>query len=314
MALTISQGNLHSTTELDKILNDYLVKDDRILELLPFETIVGNSLTYVIVESRAGVKFYKPNETWVESTHTIGQDTVALKIMGGDADLDEFIRRTRSNKMDIQREVVEQKVLAVQEFFNDCFYYGTAKDATGWKGLQQLVASTTYNTAHAGDATGTALSLDKLQQAIDMIRGFPPRIILMSKRMRRGISYYLDSVGDKFAVDRDEFGRQIEKFRNIEIGVSDHIVDTELVASGAFSSLAGTSGTTIFILSFGPKAVCGVQGTNGIETKDLGDLETKDARRHRMKWYNGLMFQNLRSSAKVDGIASPLGTDNKVTA
>lgn len=309
---------MYSTTELDKILNDYLVKDDRVLELLPFETIVGNSLTYDTVATRSGVRFYIPNETWEESTLTVGQDTVALKIMGGDADLDEFIRRTRSNKMDIQRTVVEEKVLALREFFNDCFYYGTAFKAGSWSGLQQLIANTTYNTVHAGNTTGTALSLDKLQQAIDMIRGFIPRIIFMSKAMRRGLSYYLDSVGDKFTTGRDEFGRPIEKFRNYEIAVSDHISDVEIAVTGAFSTRTGgtstsDSCTTIFICSFGPKAVCGVQGTNGIETKPLGDLETKDAQRHRIKWYNGMMFQNLRSSAKVDGILVPAAATNKVT-
>lgn len=320
MALTISQGNTYSRTEVDKILNDLLVKDSRILEMLPFEGVVGNSLTYITVATRSGVKFYEPNETWIESTLTVGSETAALKIMGGDADLDEFIRRTRSNIVDIQTTVVEDKVLALQEFFLDCFYYGTAFDASSWNGLQQVMTNTTYNTVHAGATTGTALSLDKLQEAIDKITGFVPRIIMMSKPMRRGLSYYLDSVGDHFTAGRDEFGRLIEKFRNFEIGVSDHISNVEITgAAGAFSTRTGgtstsDSCTTIFVLSFGPKAVCGLQGTQGIETKDLGDLETKDARRHRIKWYNSLMFQNLRSSSKVDGILVPAAATNKVIA
>jgi len=307
MALTLTEGNKYSTTELDKIVNDWLVKDSRVLELLPFETILGNSLTYDYVATRSGVGFYEVGDTWTESTVVLGQDTVALKVMGGDADLDEFVRRTRSNKIDVQATVVEDKIKALQEFFTDCFYYGTAKDAKSWSGLHQLLTSTTYNTVQVGSgATLAVLSIAKLQEAIDLIRGFTPRIIMMSKLMRRGISTYLDGVGDKFTAGRDEFGRLIEKFRNIEIGVSDHIYNDEVISGAAFSSSAcgtgTTGGTTIWILTFGPKAVCGVQGTNGIETKDLGDLETKDAKRHRIKWYNGLMFQNLRSSAKVVGI------------
>ena len=294
---------MYSRTELDKIVNDWLVKDSRILELLPFETILGNSLTYDYVATRSGaVGFHAVNEVWEEGTVVLGQDTVSLKIMGGDADLDEFIRRTRSNIIDVQTTVVEDKVLALREFFLDCFYYGTAKDASSWKGLHQLLTSTTYNTVHAGSGTGSALSLLKLQEAIDMIRGFTPKQMLMSKGMRRYISKYLDSVGDKFTAGRDEFGRPIQQFRGLEVVVDDHIVDTETAASGAFSAMTGGGNTTIFILTFAPKGCCGVQGTNGIETQDLGDLETKDARRHRIKWYNGLMLQNLRSCAKVDGI------------
>ena len=307
MALTLSEGNKYSRTELDKIVNDWLVKDSRILELLPFETILGNSLTYDYVATRSGVGFYEVGDTWAESTVVLGQDTVSLKVMGGDADLDEFIRRTRSNIIDVQTTVIEDKVKSLQEFFTDCFFYGTAKDAKSWSGLHQLLTSTDYNTVQVGSgATLAVLSIAKLQETIDLIRGFTPRIMVMSKLMRRGINTYLDSVGDKFTIGRDEFGRMIEKFRNIEIVVDDHIYNDEVIAAGAFSSSAcgtgTTGGTTIFILSFGPKAVCGVQGTNGIETTNLGDLETKDARRHRIKWYNGLMFQNLRSSAKIVGI------------
>ena len=40
----------------------------------------------------------------------------------------------------------------------------------------------------------------------------------------------------------------------------------------------------------------------GITTDRIGNLETKDAKRTRIKWYPGLMLQSLISCSKVTGI------------
>ncbi len=167
------------------------------------------------------------------------------------------------------------------------------------------MTSTTYNTVHAGASTGTALSIAKLRSAIDLIMGGPADGIFMSKPMRRGISVYLDSIGDKFPTSRDEYGKNIESFDGIPIFVDDHIKDTETAASsGAYVNGAAGSNTSIFILKFDDMAACGIHSGDGVQVEPLGNLETKDASRFRIKWYVSMMLQDLRSCAKVDGIVS----------
>lgn len=302
MPLTLAQGNMYSTTELQRYVTDMLTKETVILEKLQFEELMGNSLTYDIVATRSGSKFYDVNETIVEDTVVLSQETVTLKRLIGDADIDEFLLRTRSNKMDLKGTVIEDKVKSVQESFLDQFYYGVHADAKGFAGIQALISSTVYNTVHAGATTGTALSIQKLQEAIDLVTGgWKPTHMIMTKLMRRSINKYLDSIGQKFNVMRDQFGNMIEYFRGLQIVTDDHIKDTELAATGAYVTGTGTA-TTIFILTFAPKAICGVQGSNRVEIEPLGKLETKDATRYRIKWYCGLKFEDLRSCAKVDGI------------
>ena len=305
MALTLAQGNMYSTTELSRVVTDILTKDSEILQRLQFEELLGNSLTYDLVATRSGAAFYAVNDTWVESTVVLSQDTVTLKILGGDADIDEFLLRTRSNKMDLKGTVLEDKSLAVQEKFMDTFYYGNVTtNSKEFNGLHKLINSTVYNTVHAGAGTGSDLSLMKVRQACDLVTGFKPACIVMSKAMRRGISVYLDTIGEKFGTTgRDEVGRHWETYNNLPIIVDDHITNTELASGGAWCTGTG-SDTSIFILTFAPKAICGVQGSNRVEVEPLGKLETKDATRYRIKWYCGLKFENLRSCAKVDGITA----------
>ncbi len=305
MALTLLEGNKYSQTQLRRAVIDLLVKDSRILEKLPFIELMGNSFTYNVITTRSGADFYGVGEEWVEATPELTQYTVTLKILGGDADVDNFLIATRSNIIDLKTTVINDKIKSVQEKFLDTFYYGDATTYTKqFNGLQALISSTTYNTVSAGSGTGSALSIAKLRQAIDLPTGFKPTSIVMSKAMRRGISIYLDSIGDKFPSGRDEFGRNIQVFDGMEIIVDDHIVNVETAASGVYTANTGGANTSIFILTFAEQACCGVQGSAGVIAEPIGTLETKDAIRTRIKWYTGLMFQALRSCAKVDGIVA----------
>ncbi len=267
---------------------------------------MGNSDTYITVATRSssGVGFYAVGDTWQEGTVEVGSATVTLKLLGGDADIDNFLKETRSNKLDLRGTVVNDKVLAVKEYFLDCFYYGTTHDVKAFAGLHELMTSTTYNTIHEGSAsTGTQANVDSLRQAIDLIRfGRSPDLIVMSRTNRRRLAAYYDSIGDKMPGVIDKFGKMVSSFDGIPIDPSDHIVNVEAVAGTAFSDNTGGTTSSVFILSFDPIACCGVQGPSGLTTKPLGDLETKDAERVRIRWPVGLMFKHLRSCAKIDGM------------
>lgn len=267
--------------------------------------MLGNSWTYDTVTTRSGAAFYDVGDTWTESTPTLTQATAVLRILGGDADVDNFVMATRSNKLDVKGEVLGDKIKAIRETYLDAFFYGAnSGNVRQFDGLQALMTSTTYNTVHAGSGTGSVLSIVKLQSAIDLLTGYTPELMVMTKTLRRYINVYLDSIGDKFTSSRDAYGNMIDHFRGCQIVTDDNLLDTETAASGAYSAATGGANTSLFILNFDPKAVCGIQGPQGVQTVPLGDLETKDAQRWRIKWYCSLKFEDLRSSAKVDGITA----------
>jgi len=305
MALTLTEGELYSQTEIQRAVIDRLTKDSPILKKLKFVTLLGNSLTYDTITTDSGAASYAVGDTWVESTPSITQATATLKILGGDADVDNFLLATRANKIDLKGTVLENKTKAVQYKFLDLFYYGDATANTkDFSGLQVLLSSTSYNTVHAGSGTGTALSVAKLREALDLFRGFSPEVLVMTRKMRRGMGVYLDSIGDKFPTGRDEWGKPVEFWDGIPIVIDDHIVDTETAASGAYTAKTGGANTSIFALNFEEQAVCGLHSGQGVQVVPIGELETKDATRHRIKWYCSMMFQDLRSSIKVDGIVA----------
>src|SRR5688572_12498481 len=185
-----------SLTEAAKLSNDVVlqgvvetvVKESRVLEVLPFIEMVGNALTYNRENAMATAAFFDVGDTWSESTPTFSQVSATLKILGGDADVDQYIATTRSNVQDIEAAVLELKAKAVAHEFEDEFVYGdTAVDSKGFDGLHKLCIS--GQQVHQGSgSTPVALSLKKLDEAIDLVRPGKLDFLMMSRLTRRGIS------------------------------------------------------------------------------------------------------------------------------
>lgn len=314
---TLAEAAKRSNDVLQAGVIELFVRDDPILEQLPFIDIVGNGLTYNVETTEPTAAFYDVGDTWVEGTGTVTPTTAVLRILGGDADLDNFLKATRSNVNDLKAEMIAAKVKALRyQFLTTLFYGYNTGSPKEFDGLHYLINSATYNTIPVGsaDSTPTLLSMAKLEEAVDKIKGWKPDLIVMSKLMRRSVNKYLLAAGGISYEDRAN--KRVQTLLNIPVGASDYIKDIENVnkdfTDPAFHGFEPTTpaaasdiGTSIFILTFDPKACCGCQ--NGtITTVPVGDLETKDASRYRIKWYVSCMLQSIISCSKVTGV-SPSG-------
>ena len=304
MSLTLVEGQKYTTDKLEKGIIQTIVKDSPILSRLKFMNWEGNSYTYNRESTEPTAQFYAVGDTWTESTGTLTQVTAVLYTLGGDADVDNFLQQTKGDLNDILQMQVEAKTEAVKRKYHDGYYYGSnAADSKSPDGCHILIADATYNTVHAGSGTGTALSIDKLRQAMDMIKGQSPDLIVSSKTMRRRMTTYMESVGSAFPTTRDEFGMGVTDFNGTPWATDDNIVDTETAASGAYAAQTGGANTSIFVFRFDSLGVMGLQN-GSLKTEIFPRLETKNASRVRIIWYVSLMLKSLISCAKVDGIVA----------
>jgi len=320
MALTLVEASKYSNDILQVGVIEKLVYQDPILEKLQFKDIKGNGLTYNIEATLSGAGFYGVGDVWVESTSTIGQATAVTTILGGDADVDNFLQATRSDVQDLMGEQINAKIKAIRKKFMEMFYYGyLTVDTKGFTGIHGLIYSTVaaYPNTVTDGATGnpgSTFSLSQLEKAVDLVKSGKPELILMSKNMRRLINKYLRGVGGITYADAAQ-GR-IQELFGIPVAVSDYISDTEDCTKdygpGAGASEFGhdytqgtpyvaSTATSILVLQFAPDAVCGLQSLP-ITVDKIGKLDTKDAERVRIKWYPGLMLQNILTCSKVTGI------------
>jgi len=96
--------------------------------------------------------------------------------MGGDADVDNFLKATRSNIQDLEAAVVELKAKALRDKFEETFIYGDSSvNAKQFDGLKKLVdTGTAGDQVISMDGTGATLTLGKLDELIDAVKGGKP--------------------------------------------------------------------------------------------------------------------------------------------
>ncbi|MBI4289774.1 MAG: phage major capsid protein [Chloroflexi bacterium] len=294
MALTLAEAAKLSNDTLLQGVIETIIYESPVLQALPFIEIVGNGLTYNQENAAATAAFYDVGDTWAESTPTFTQLTANLKILGGDADVDNFLARTRSNIQDLEAAIVQLKAKAVQQKFDDIFISGdTASDAKAFDGIDKLcVAGQTVSMG----ASGGTLTLDKLDELIDKVKAGKPSMLLMSRRSRRKLTSLSRATGSGILeTDRNQFGQMVQFYSGIPIGVNDWIPDNKTVGGS-------TDCSTVYGVQFGEGAVSGLSSPGGLQVERVGSLETKDATRTRVKWYVSLAAFNSLKLAKLTGV------------
>lgn len=291
MALTLTEGAKLSNDVVRAGVIGTIVKDSPILQRLPFIDLVGNALTYNRENAAAGAAWYAVGDTWSEGTPTFTQVQTTLKILGGDADVDQYIAMTRNNVQDLEAAVLELKAKAVRYEYEDAFIAGdgTSNKISGLK--SSVIAGQTITMA----ANGGALTLAKLDELVDLIRPGQPDLLLMSRRTRRQLTALVRTSGAFMDTRQTEFGTFQEFYAGVPLGVSDFIPDTETEGTA-------TNASSIYALRFGEGAIAGLQGPGGLLVERVGNLETKDAVRWRIKWYTGLAVFSDLALARLKGV------------
>lgn len=293
MALTLVEASKLSNDTLAAGVVETIAQESPVLQRLPFTEIVGNGLTYNRENASPTATFYDVGDTWTEDTPTFTQLTATLKVLGGDADIDNFLKSTRSNIQDLEAAVVQIKARAVRTLFDNTFVNGNATaNPKSFEGIDRLcIAGQTVSMG----TNGATLSLAKLDEVIDAIKGGKPDMLLMSRRTRRGLNVLARASGSFLEADRDEFGQMLQFYDGIPIGINDFISDIQTQGTS-------TDCTVVYAMHFGEGGLMGLTAPGGLTVERVGSLETKDASRIRVKWYASLALFNTVKLSKLTGV------------
>jgi HK97 family phage major capsid protein len=275
MAMTKAQAALLSNDLLLRGVIETIVKDSAILQFLPFMEVTGTAVRYTREATMPAASFYAVGDTWTEATPTFTNHTAELKILGGDADVDNFLQATYADSNDIEAEVIANRAKAVAHAFSETFITGdTTVDADSFDGIRKM---TPVGQTLSMGTNGAIVTLAKLDELVDLVRPGKPELLLMSRRTRRSLKQVRRTAGPVIEESVSQFGQRIETYDGIPIVVDDFMPDNETQGSSNAAS-------SIYALKFGMNA--GLMGLEhgGITVETVGELETKDATRHRLKW------------------------------
>ena len=295
MAITQADAAKLSNDLLLRGVIETVVKESALLQYLPFMPVTGTAIRYNREATLPAAGFHDIGDTWTEATPTFTEHNAALKILGGDADVDNFLQQTYADTNDIEAEVIISRAKAVAHAFSGTFFTGdSGTDPASFDGLQQLVAGSQSN---AMAPNGAPLTLAKLDEMIDLVKPGKPDALLMSKRTRRKLKDLRRTSGAVIETAMNQFGQQVEVYDGIPIVVDDFCPTDETQGTASNCS-------SIWAVKFGLGV--GLMGLEhgGIAVERVGELETKDATRHRIKWYCGLALFSELGMARLAGITA----------
>lgn len=311
MALTLAQAALLSNNMLARGVMEIIATSSTVLDRLPFESIEGNAYEYNLEGVLPAAAFRAVNAGYVESTGTTTKATEGLVILGGDADVDRFLQRTRSNLNDQRAVQTAMKAKAVQAHFSDSFINGdTAVDANAFNGLKKrLTGAQVITTAGAAGspiidagANETDAFFDKLDELISIVPGVDvlycnASVLAKFAGAARRKTIYTTTV--------DSIGRTVPVYNGIPLvdvgnkGDGTPIIPQTEVKGG--SAVTSSIYAVNFGESLGSTGVLGLEN-GGMEVMDLGQLQTQPVFRTRIEWYPGLALFGPKPAARLTGV------------
>jgi len=270
-----------------------------VLELLPFQTIVGSAYEYNQEETLPGIAFRGVNEAWDESVGIINPEVERLKIMGGDADSDLFFKRTQ--RLQNRRAIdTEMKLMAAALYFTKIFFDGD--QATLPREITGMNARLTGDQLITGaGANGDALTENLVIRTIDAVDG-KPDALFMGKKFRRQL-WNLYKGSTVLSDMQGAFGRQVKTFDDIPIYIVEKDNFNSVILD--FDETKGTSDVTgsMYAFKFGSGYLAGIQ-SGPISARDLGEVDDKEVERTRVSWDIGITLEHPRAAARLYGITA----------
>lgn len=299
-AVTLVQAAEASTNMLQRGVIETFIDESPVLSRIPFMEIDGNAYQYARESSLPGIAFRAVNAAYTESTGAIVNSTVGLKIMGGDADVDRFIQKTRSNRMDQIALQTRLKAKAAAIKFTETFFEGDSGAVVdSFDGLRTMLTGAQVITAGANGAT---LTLDMVDDMLASVAGGAD-VIYADSWLIRKINRLVRAAGGNVPEPRSEYGRMVYQYAGIPL------VDTGLGLDGAtrilgFDETTGSSAITasMYAVKFGEEEFTSGLTNGGIDVYPIGELETKPAFRVRIEWYVALAMFNGKSAARLKGL------------
>ena len=304
MAITLAEAAKLSNDRLLVGVIEETIYDSPVLQNLPFIDIVGNGLTYNRENDLPVAHFRDVGDTITESTPTFTQATATLKQIIDDADVDNFLKETRSDLQDLEAEVIKSKAKATRNLFEQKFLYGddsvNAKEFDGLRALIDLTTPGSQVVLMTTTGDGGALTLKKLDELIDKVKGGKPNALIMSKRSRRKIQDLTRAAGFNLETSKDAFGNFLTGINGIPFWLTDWQLDTHTFDGAKETGITGGDCSVIYAVRLGEGALAGLQSPSGFKVEPIGSLEGKNATRTRILWYVSLaLFCSVSVAAGI---------------
>lgn len=291
--LTLTEASKLRQNPLQAGVIETFARTSPVLERIPFLNVAGNAYSFNQEKTLPGIAFRDYNEMYTESTGVVQQSTEVLKIFGGTFRVDRALVKTQGNLNDLRAIQTNMKVKAQALDWTKNFFKGDGSgNSKGFDGLEKRLTGT-----QVLDATAAGMVLNDVDKLIDAVQGGPD-VLFMNKPTRRALNALRRAAGQATEVVSDVFGRQIDAYAGIPIGV----IESDASGAEILDFDEGTDDTTsIYAVRFGVgEWVSGLQAGD-MEVIDLGLVEVWY--QTLVEWICSFTIFHPKAAARLQGVA-----------
>ena len=299
MAVTFAQAANLVADPVRRGALETAVQVSTVWDRLPWENIQGNAYAYDKDRVLPGTAFRTVNEAYVESTGLINQDSENLVILGGDADVDQYIEKTMGSARGVlMADQVKMKLESAQAtFVNEMFNGDVTVNPKGFDGLRKrLVGGQVLDSAVVATNSGFLAELDDL---FGLVAGGPDVVYTPSKILSK-LKTLGRTVGGADYINSEITGKREWTWNGVPfIDPGYHWNGDPILAYD--NSLGGEMYAVKLATSWSDEGVMGITN-GGLQAKFLNELEDKPAIRTRIEFYCGLVAQGGRAAARLRAV------------
>ena len=290
--LSLTEASKLRQNPLQRGVVETFARTSPVLERIPFLDVAGNAYSWNREEALPGVAFRDYNENFEETTGVVQQSTEVLKIFGGRGRVDKALVDTQGNLNDLRaiHDGMRAKALAL-DWTKNFFKGDIADNPKGFDGCEKRLVGPQVLTASA------SLTLNDVDKLIDAIQGSPDALF-MNKATRRLINHLRRQAGQATEVVSDVFGRQIEAYAGIPIGV----IEEDASGNEILGFDEEGSTTSIYAMRFGAMEwVSGLQARE-MEIIDQGLVDVWY--QTLIQWISSFAIFHPKAAARLKGVAN----------
>lgn len=314
MALTLieaAKAALNEGKEIKASVIEMFARASAPLAAIPWRDIQGNAFQYNDEGELPSVAFRNVNGSYTESTGVLRPAVEALRIAGGDLDVDTFIVKTQGAAVRAAHEQLKVKALAAEMTRVLVKGDSTTVGSAEFDGFQNRIPIGNSQAISNGSTSGgDPLSLLKLDELIDAVPEGGNKVLWMNKTLRRRLTAAARTAGVAGNIDYtlDQFGQQVTRYNGIPILTTYPMNDgTDPLGFSEVGTGGGSTATSIYCIAFGDGLVSGIQ-SGGMDVRDLGELDTAPKFRTRVEWFAGLVIEHQRAAARLHSISNAVVT------
>lgn len=301
MSLTLLEAAKLVQDPLARGVIEIFPRNSAVLERLPFFDVNGQAYRYNQEKTLPGIAFRGINESYTGDTGVVNPVTESLYVMGGLSPVDRAIVKTQGNVNNLRAIYDTMKAKACALTFTQKFFKGdNSNDPNEFDGLENRL--TGNQKIAAGETSGgDTLTLDMVDGLIDAVIGGPD-VLFMNKTMRRKVNALMRAAGQAQETVSDAFGRQINAYAGVPIGVIEEDKDGNAILPFTEDNPGGgtAASTSIYAVRFGvAEYVSGLQaGTMDVLDLGLDGIFYKTL----IEWICSIAVFHPKAAARLHGV------------